>query len=135
MYDDMGNPVVTIQIQGCTFPNTLVDLGATINILTRETCSILGIPTLKPTSNLIELYDRSVFRIEGTLKEIIVFVDSWEYPVDVLVINLTNRLDKHALILGSPWLATIDSYIGCRIGNMIIAKGNTRRNLVLYPPT
>jgi hypothetical protein len=27
-YADPGNPIVTVQIQGCSFPNTLVDLGA-----------------------------------------------------------------------------------------------------------
>jgi hypothetical protein len=42
-YTDLGNPMVTVQIQGCFFSNTLVDLGAAINILTTETCNVLGI--------------------------------------------------------------------------------------------
>ena len=101
-YEDLGNPVVTIQIQGCTFPNTLVDLGAAINILTTETCNVLGITTLEPTSTLLELVDRSIIRSEGTLQDVIDFVDSWEYPVDFLVINPRSRLDGHPLILGRP---------------------------------
>ena len=35
-YDAHGNPIVTVQIYGRSFPNTLVDLGVAINILTIE---------------------------------------------------------------------------------------------------
>lgn len=76
-YNDPRNPVVTIQIQGCNFPNNLVDLGETINILTHETCGILCITTLKPTLTSLELDNRSVVKLEGTLEHIIIFVDSW----------------------------------------------------------
>eukprot|EP00253_Pinus_taeda_P029953 PITA_29953 len=63
-----------------------------------------------------------------------VSVDSWEYPTDFLIINPKTRLDGHPLILGRPWLATADAYIGCRQGNMIITKEADIKNLVLYPP-
>eukprot|EP00253_Pinus_taeda_P005467 PITA_05467 len=63
-----------------------------------------------------------------------VSVDSWEYPTDFLIINPKTRLDGHSLILGRPWLATADAYIGCRQGNMTITKGPDIKNLVLYPP-
>lgn len=42
-YEDPGNPIVIVQIYGHSFPNTLVELGATINILTSETSKTLGI--------------------------------------------------------------------------------------------
>jgi hypothetical protein len=92
--------MVTVQIQGCFFPNTLVDLGATINILTTETCNVLGITSFKPTSTMLELVDRSVVKPVGTLQDIAISVDSWEYPADFLVINPRSRLDGHPLILG-----------------------------------
>ena len=63
-----------------------------------------------------------------------VFVDSWEYPTDFLIINPKTRLDGHPLILGRPWLATVDAYIGCQQGSMTITKGPDIKNLVLYPP-
>ena len=121
-YEDPGNPIVTVQINGQSFPNALVDLGATINILTTTNCQKLGITSLEPTTTLLELADRSVFKPEGTLQDVMVSVDSWEYPADFLVINPKNRLDGHPLILGRQWLATVDAYIGCRQGNMTINK-------------
>jgi hypothetical protein len=36
-YDDPGNPVFTVQINQTDLPNTLVDLGAVINVMTTRT--------------------------------------------------------------------------------------------------
>ena len=49
-YEDPRNPIVTVQINGQSFPNALVDLGAAINILTTTTCQKLGITSLDPTT-------------------------------------------------------------------------------------
>eukprot|EP00253_Pinus_taeda_P028979 PITA_28979 len=133
-YEDPGNHIVTIQIYGQTLTNALVDLGAAINILTTATCQKLGITSAESTSTLLELADRSVVRPKGILHDVMVSVDSWEYPIDFLIINPKTRLDGHPLILGRPWLTTVDAYIGCWQGNMIITKGADIKNLVLYPP-
>eukprot|EP00253_Pinus_taeda_P028345 PITA_28345 len=112
-YEDPGNPIVTVQIYGHSFPNTLVDLGAVINILITKTYQALGIIALEPAITLLEIVDRLVVRLEGTLQDIIVSVDSCEYPIDFLVINPKSQLDGHPLILGQPWLVETDAYIGC----------------------
>ena len=125
---------MTVQIHGQLFPNALVDLGAAINILTTTTCQKLGITSLEPTTTLLELADRLVVKPKGTLQDVMVSVDSWEYPADFLVIKLKNRLEGHMLILGRPWLETTNAYIGCRQGNMTITRGNYVKNLALYPP-
>ena len=62
-----------------------------------------------------------------------VSIDSWEYPAYFLIINPRNQLDGHPLILGRPWLATIDAYISCRTSSMTIARGSNVKNLALYP--
>jgi len=86
-YEDQGNPIVTVQINGQTFPNSLVNLGATINILTTATCQKLCITSVEPTSTLLELDNRSVVQPEGTLHDVMVSIDSWEYSPDFLIIN------------------------------------------------
>jgi hypothetical protein len=67
-YVEPGNPIVIVQIQGCSFPNTLVDLGVTISILTIETCNVLGITSFEPTSIMLQLADRSVIKLVITLQ-------------------------------------------------------------------
>jgi hypothetical protein len=42
-YNDPGNPVVTVEINGISLPNTLIDLGATINVMTFDTMQNLQI--------------------------------------------------------------------------------------------
>lgn len=61
-------------------------------------------------------------------------MDSWHYPIDFLVLHTQSSVDDHPLILGRPWLATADAYIGCRSGNMVISNEYNTNNLVLYPP-
>eukprot|EP00253_Pinus_taeda_P036271 PITA_36271 len=63
-YEDPRNPIVIVQINGQTFSNALVDLGAIINILTTTTFQKLGITSIEPTSTLLELADRSVVKPE-----------------------------------------------------------------------
>jgi hypothetical protein len=36
-YNDPGTPVVTVEINGISLPNKLIDLGATINVMPFET--------------------------------------------------------------------------------------------------
>jgi hypothetical protein len=126
--------VVTVQIQVFFFPNTRVDLGEAINILTTKTCNILGITSFEPSSTMLELADRSVVKPVDTLQDIEILVDSWEYPAGFIVINPRSRLDGYPLILGGPWLATTNAYIGCHTSNMTISRGSAIKNLILYPP-
>jgi hypothetical protein len=56
-YSDPRNPIVTVQIQGFSFPNILVDFGAAINILTMETCNTLGFNSFEPTTIMLQLVD------------------------------------------------------------------------------
>lgn len=39
------------------------------------------------------------------------------------------------LILGRPWLATMNTLIGCEYENMIISRGDSIKNVTFYPPT
>ena len=57
-YSDPGNPVVTIEINGVSLPNTLIDLGATINVMSVNTMKTLQLDHLRPTQTLLELVDK-----------------------------------------------------------------------------
>ena len=38
------------------------------------------------------------------------------------------------LILGQPWLAMTDAYIGGRTGSMTVTRGNSVKNIIIYLP-
>jgi hypothetical protein len=50
-----------------------------------------------------------------------------------MVLETKTRLRGYPLILGRPWLAITDAYIGCRMRDMTIANGPSKKNLTLYP--
>eukprot|EP00253_Pinus_taeda_P021045 PITA_21045 len=113
-YVDPGIPRVTTIINNIHIPNTLIDPGAAINVMTLETMKTLQLTNLQHTTIVLELADRSKVILEGILEDIIVSLDSWEYPVEFLVLQPKSNLGGHPIILGRPWLATIDAFIGCR---------------------
>ena len=102
-----------MQIGHTQIPNVLVDLGAVINVMTIETIRKLGLTNLRPTPTILELADRSTIKLEGILDDLVISVDSWEYPIDFLVLQPKSQLGGHPLILGRPWLATADACISC----------------------
>lgn len=53
--------------------------------------------------------------------------------IGLLILHPKSNLGGHPIILGRPWLATANAFIGCRSGNMIISQGIERKQLTLYP--
>jgi len=45
-YVHLGSPIVKTHINGIEIPNTLIDLGAAINIMSRQTMEQLKLPNL-----------------------------------------------------------------------------------------
>lgn len=72
------------------------------------------------TPTVLELTDRSIVKLEGMLEDIIIFIDSWEYPTDFLILQTKSQFNGYPLILGRHWLAKTYAYIGCREDNMTI---------------
>ena len=132
-YDDPGNPTVAVHIGSTQIPNILVDLGVAINVMTIETIIKLRLANIRPTPTVLELADRSTIKPEGILDDLIILVDSWEYPTEFLVLQPKPQLGEHPLILGRTWLATVDSCISYRSGSMTILDGTETKNITLYP--
>jgi len=95
----------------------------------------LKLPNLLYTPTLLQLADRSVIKLDGVLENISVSLNSWEYPIDFMILTPKNDLEGHPLILGRPWLATADAFISCRSVDMYISGGNSTKKFTLYPPT
>jgi hypothetical protein len=68
------------------------------------------------------------------LDDVIVSLESWEYLIDFMVLQTKTPPGGHPLILGRPWMATANEFIGCRSGNMLIFHGDSVKNVTLYPP-
>ena len=134
-YNDPENPVVTIEINGISFSNTLIDLGEEINVMIVDTMRTLQLNHLRPTWTLLELVDKSVIIPAGILDDVTVTFVSSEYHVDFLVIPSKSSKPVHLVVLGRPWLATADAFISCQSGEMTISNGTQSQKLILFPPS
>ena len=94
-YIDPGVPLITITIIKFSIPNTLIDLGASINVMTMETLRSLNIYNIRPTPTILELIDRSKVKPEGVVDDVIVSIDSWEYLVDFIILQPKSNLGEH----------------------------------------
>jgi len=134
-YLEPGSLVVDVHIDGIIVPNTLIDFGAAINVMTKETILKIKLQgSLRRTPKVLQLVDMSIVVPEGVVEDVMVSTDSWEYLADFLVLHPKIKFNGYPLILGIPWLAIVDAYIICRVGNMTIKNGHLSKQLVLYHP-
>jgi hypothetical protein len=76
-YGDPGHPTVSVQVGKMIIPRVLVDLGATINIMTLETLQLLQLQNeLRDTPTILELADRSTIKPEGVIEDLSISVES-----------------------------------------------------------
>ena len=133
-YGDPGHPTVTVQVGKTFFYRVLVDLGAAINIMTLETAQLLQLKNvIRETPTILELANPSTIKPEGVIEDLIISIESWNYPADFVVLRTKTKLGGHPFILGRPWLATADAFISCRSGSMTISNGCETKQLTLYP--
>ena len=86
-YLDPGSPVVDVHINGTIIPHSLIDLGAAINVMTKDTMLKLNLQgSLRKTSKVLQLPDHSTVTPEGIVEDVMVSIDSWEYRADFLVL-------------------------------------------------
>lgn len=86
-YKDLGNPIFTTYIQNVPIDNTLIDRGYSINMMAAITYNHLILTNLTPTSIVLELTESSRVMPIGIIKDIMVSLDSWEYLIDLFVVQ------------------------------------------------
>ena len=92
-YLDPGIPVVNISINKIPISSILMDLGATLNVMKKDTMLDLNLQSfIMPTTNVLQLADTSTVRSEGKLEDIIINIESCKYPTDFVVIEAKTKL-------------------------------------------
>ena len=95
----------------------------------------LGLGELKPTNITLSLADRSVKIPKGIVEDVLVKVDNFYYPVDFVVLNtepMAESTHQVPIILGRPFLATVNAIINCHNGVMQLTFGNMTLELKIF---
>ena len=84
---------------------------------------------------MLQLVDPSTMKLDDILEDVVIFLDSWEYPTDFMITQTKYFLGSYPLFFGRPWLETVDDYIGCRSRSMTISDRNSTMQLKFFPPS
>ena len=91
---DPGSLVVDVHIDGIIVPNSQIDLGVVVNVMTRENMLKLNLQgTFKRTTTVLQLVDRSRVTLGGIVEGVMVSIHSWEYPTDFLVLQPKTKFN------------------------------------------
>ena len=133
-YKDPGCPTISVNIGGTCVEKALLDLGASVNLLPYSMYKQLGLGELKPTSITLSLADRSI-KPKGTIEDVLIQVDKFYYPVDFVVLD-TEKVAVEAnhipIILGRPFLATLNAILNFQNGVMQLTFGNMTLELNIF---
>ena len=134
-YKDPGSPTIPVNIGGNCIDKSLLDLGASVNLMPYSVYMQLGLGELKPTTITLSLADRSVKIPKGIVEDVLVKIDKFYYPVDFVVLDTepsSNEPNHVPIILGRPFLATANAIINCRNGIMQLTFGNMTLELNIF---
>ena len=134
-YKDPGSPTISIVVGNSKLGHALVDLEASVNLLPYSVYVELGLGELEPTNITLQLADRSVKIPIGIVKDVLVQVDKFYFPVDFVVLDIqpvVNQGTQFPVILGRPFLFTANTIIHCKGGLMTLSFGNMTVNLNIF---
>ena len=134
-YKDPGSPTILVNIGGTCIDKALLDLGASVNLLSYSVYKQLGLGELKPTNITLSLADRSVKIPKGIVEDVLVKVDRFHYLVDFVVLDtepIASGPNHVPIILGRPFLATANAIINFQNGVMQLTFGNMTLELNIF---
>ena len=134
-YRDPGSATISVNICGNCIDKSLLDLGASVNLMPYSVYKQLGLGELKPTNITLSLADRSVKIPKGIVEDVLVKIDKFYYPVDFVVLDtkpIASEPNHLPIILGRPFLATANAIINCRNGVMQLTFGNMTLELNIF---
>ena len=120
---DLGNFTIPCTIWNYELRKTLCDLGASINMMPLLVVKRLSLGELTPTNMTRQMADRSLAQPEGVLKDVLIKMGKFIFPVDFVVIDIEE--DKQIpLLLGRPFLATGAALIDIKKGELTLRVGD-----------
>ncbi|KAK5784924.1 hypothetical protein PVK06_039465 [Gossypium arboreum] len=128
---DPGSFTIPCLIGSMNVEKALADLGASINLMPYKMFKQLGPREPKPTMMNIQLADRSVKYPRGIIENVLVKIDKFICPIDIVVLDMDENVEV-PLILGRPFLATARAIIDVGDGKLVLRVGDKEIIFKIY---
>ncbi|XP_042456756.1 uncharacterized protein LOC122041209 [Zingiber officinale] len=126
-YEDPGVFTVSCMIASCVFEDAMLDLGASINVMTESVFQILGIGPLQSAGVVIQFANRSQAHPARVIEDVLVNVRELIFPIDFYILDMQGDLlaNKSPVILGRPFLKTTRTKIDVHTGTLSMEIADT----------
>jgi len=92
---DQSAPIISCVIGDTTIERAMLDLGASVNILSSSVYDRFSLGELKPTSVTLQFADRSVKVPSGLIEDVLVKIDEFYFSVDFIVLDMELNRKSH----------------------------------------
>ncbi|CAL1353874.1 unnamed protein product [Linum trigynum] len=120
---DPGSFTIPLTIGSMHIGKSLADLDGSINVMPYNLFTKLDLGELSPARRSIQLAYRSIVHPRGIIKDMLVKVGAFTYPVDFVILDINEDVDV-PLILGRPFLATAKALIDVHTGKLTLRARN-----------
>nr|XP_011470217.1 PREDICTED: uncharacterized protein LOC105353148 [Fragaria vesca subsp. vesca] len=124
---DPGSFTIPCTIGDHHFERALMDLGASVNLMSYSLFLKLKLGDLQPTSMTLQFADRSIKRPKGIVEDVLVKVDKFILPADFVILEIEpDDFDRAEvpIILGRAFMATADTVIRVKDGSLSMKVGD-----------
>nr|KYP35233.1 hypothetical protein KK1_043746 [Cajanus cajan] len=123
---DPGTFCIPCIISNSKFENSMLDLGASINVMPLSIFKSLSLGPLQPTGMVIQLANRSVAHTAGFVEDVLVRVGQLIFPADFYVPDMEEGFSHGSapIILGRPFLKTAQTKINVYTGTLSMEFGD-----------
>ncbi|RDX72073.1 hypothetical protein CR513_48493, partial [Mucuna pruriens] len=115
-------------IDNYTFANTILDLVASINVMSSSIYKSLNCGDLEPMGIIIQLANRSIVHPLGILEDVLVRINELIFSTDFYVLDMEDEPSGKGstLILGRPFLMTEQTKIDVHAETLSMEFGDNR---------
>ena len=113
---DLGNVIIPCSIGYVSIGKTLIDLGASINLMPLFMCQRIRNLKIAPTRMTLQLADHSITRPFGVVEDVLVKIHQLTFPVDFVIMEIEDV--KIPLIVGRPFMLTAKCVADMGNGNL-----------------
>ena len=130
-HKDPGSVIIPCSMGEVPVGKALIDLGASINLMSLSMCRRIGELEILPTWMTLQIADRSITRPYGVIEDVLVRVKHITFPSDFVVMDIEEDLEI-PIILGHPFMSTASCVVDMGKGKLELSVNDQKISFDLF---
>ncbi|XP_006576016.1 uncharacterized protein [Glycine max] len=130
-FKDPGSVTIPCSIRDVSVGKALIDLGASINLMSLSMCRRIRNLKIDPTRMTLQLANRSITRLFVVVGDVLVKVRHFTFPVDFVIMDIKED-EEIPLILGRPFMLATKCVVKMGNGNLELSVNDQKVTFNLF---